>query len=135
MSIESMNAAAIAPSASQSRPDSVSSRVETNEVSSAMSTKNSSESSNVSSVNAPTTEEHKVLSIEKLEEAIDKLNDMMRDGQRSLSFSVDDSAEKVVVRVVDVQTSEVIRQIPTEETLKFAEYLEGMVGLLFNDKA
>lgn len=131
MSIESMNAAAIAPSASQSRADSVSSRGEPNEVSSAK----SSESSNSSQVNAPASEEPKVLSIEKLEEAIDKLNDMMRDGQRSLSFSVDDSAEKVVVRVVDVQTSEVIRQIPTEETLKFAEYLEGMVGLLFNDKA
>lgn len=75
------------------------------------------------------------ISVEKLEEAIDKLNNMMRDGQRAINFSVEQDRDQVVVKVVDVQTSEVIRQIPSEETLKFAEHLEGMLGLIFNDKA
>lgn len=75
------------------------------------------------------------LSVEKLEAAVDKLNELMRNDKRSINFSVDEDAGKVVVRVVDQQTSELIRQIPTEETLKFAEHLEGMMGVIFNDKA
>lgn len=75
------------------------------------------------------------LSIEKLQEAVDKMNALMQNGQRSLNFSIDDSTERVVVKVMDVQTDEVIRQIPTEETLKLAEYIEGMVGLIFDKRA
>lgn len=75
------------------------------------------------------------MSVEKLEEAIDKLNAMLRDGQRSINFSVEQDRDQVVVKVIDIQTSEVVRQIPSEETLKFAEHLEGMLGLIFNDKA
>jgi flagellar protein FlaG len=48
---------------------------------------------------------------------------------------VDDTAERVVVKVLDIETDEVVRQIPTEETLKFSEFLEGMVGLIFDQKA
>jgi flagellar protein FlaG len=36
---------------------------------------------------------------------------------------------------MDLETEEVVRQIPTEETLKFSEFLEGMVGLIFDEKA
>jgi flagellar protein FlaG len=41
----------------------------------------------------------------------------------------------MVVKVMDTQTNEVIRQFPSEETLKLAKHLEGMLGLIFNDKA
>jgi len=75
------------------------------------------------------------LSVEKLQEAVEKMNELMQGGNRSLNFSVDDSTEKVVVKVMDTDTKEIVRQIPSEETLKFAEHLEGMLGLLFDDKA
>lgn len=75
------------------------------------------------------------VSVEKLQAAVDRMNELMQNGQRSLNFSVDTSTEQVVVKVMDVQTKEVVRQIPNEETLKFAEYLEGMVGLLFDEEA
>ncbi len=75
------------------------------------------------------------LSVEELKAEIDDLNELMKQGQRSLSFSVDDSVDEVVVRVVDTQTEELIRQIPNEEVLKFKQHLEGMLGLLFSDKA
>ncbi|KAA0876592.1 flagellar protein FlaG [Nitrincola tapanii] len=73
--------------------------------------------------------------VEKLEEAIDQLNSLMRDGQRALNFSVERDINKVVVKVMDVETEEVIRQFPDEQALKFAKHLEGMMGLLFNEKA
>ncbi|UTW10048.1 flagellar protein FlaG [Marinobacterium rhizophilum] len=75
-------------------------------------------------------------SAEKLQAAVDKLNELMQaGGQRSLNFSVDGSTDKLVVKVMDVETQEVIRQMPTEEALKFAEHIEGMIGLIFDQKA
>jgi flagellar protein FlaG len=75
------------------------------------------------------------VSPEKLQAAVEKMNELMQSGNRSLRFSVDDTADRVVVKVMDLETEEVVRQIPSEETLKFSEFLEGMVGLIFDDKA
>ncbi|MBP0048545.1 flagellar protein FlaG [Marinobacterium sp. AK62] len=79
------------------------------------------------------TAEQTELSMDKLQDAVEKMNELMQSGRRSLNFSVDDSTEKVVIKVMDLETDEVVRQIPTEETLKFAEYLEGMVGIIFDE--
>lgn len=73
--------------------------------------------------------------VKNLESSIEKLNELMRDGQRMLNFSVEKDLNKVVVKVMDVETEEIIRQFPNEEALKFAKHLEGMMGLLFNEKA
>ncbi|WP_417585121.1 flagellar protein FlaG [Nitrincola sp.] len=94
-----------------------------------VSTVNNSTSA-VQQTNGP---EQTELSMEKLQDAVEKMNELMQNGRRSLNFSVDDSTEKVVIKVMDLDTDEVVRQIPTEETLKFAEYLEGMVGLIFDE--
>lgn len=84
-------------------------------------------------VQQPDSAEQTALSMEKLQDAVEKMNELMQNGKRSLNFSVDDSTEKVVIKVMDLDTEEVVRQIPSEETLKFAEYLEGMVGLIFDE--
>lgn len=49
-----------------------------------------------------------------------------------LSFSVHEASGNVVVTVTDGDTGKVIRQIPPKETLKLAEKLEEMVGLVFD---
>ncbi|WP_286239999.1 flagellar protein FlaG [Neptuniibacter halophilus] len=79
--------------------------------------------------------ESQEMSVEKLEAAIDRLNEMMKSGQRSLNFSVDKTSDEVVVQVRDLSTDEVIRQIPNEEALRFAESLDRMMGLIFNEEA
>lgn len=75
------------------------------------------------------------MSVERLQDSLDQMNDLMMGGNRSLNFSIDDSNGDVVVKVVDTQTDEVVRQIPTEETQRFAQYLEGVVGLIFDREA
>lgn len=80
-----------------------------------------------------TVEQAKV-SAEKLQASVDKLNQFMKEGQRSLAFTVDDSAEQVVVRVSDRETNELIRQIPTEEALAIREHLDQVMGMLFSEK-
>ena len=74
------------------------------------------------------------VSMEKLDAAIDRLNEMMQNSQRSLSYSVDKASDKVVVQVRDYTTDQVIRQIPTEEALRFAESLDRMLGMLFDQE-
>lgn len=75
------------------------------------------------------------ISAEKLEAAIDRLNEMMKSSQRSLNFSVDTSSEKVVVQVRDLSTDQIVRQIPNEEALRFAESFDRLMGLIFNEEA
>ena len=125
MSIESMNPAAanaVAMTGSQ-----VATGVDTQGRTAGVESAQSTQTVSPSAEPAPSAEE--------LKEAVERLNEMMKDGQRSLSFSVDQDLEEVVVTVTDVQTDEVIRQIPNEESLQFAKNLEGVLGVIFNEKA
>lgn len=54
---------------------------------------------------------------------------------RDLSFSLDDSTGRVVVKVTDSTSGEVIRQIPSEEALRLAERLDEARSLLFKAEA
>lgn len=73
--------------------------------------------------------------LEELEVAVGQINDLMREGQRSVAFNLDKDSGQVVVKVTNTQTDEVIRQIPNEDALRFAQNIESMMGLIFNDKA
>lgn len=73
--------------------------------------------------------------VDKLSEAVDKINEMLQQGRQMLTFQLDEDSGRMVVRVIDAQTNEVIRQIPSEETLNFAKYVDGLIGLIFNKKA
>lgn len=86
----------------------------------------------------PETEKQEISS-EELQEAVAKLNEHVQQIQRDLQFSVDDSSGHTVVRVVDSETDEVVRQLPSEEALRISrnikEQLEDGAGLIFNASA
>ena len=63
------------------------------------------------------------LSQEALEKVVSQLNAYIQNTQRDVDFSVDDSTGRVVVRVVDSISEEVIRQIPSEEMLAISRHL------------
>jgi len=52
--------------------------------------------------------------------------------QPSVRFSVDEESGDLVVRVVDRQTGDVIRQIPPEEMVRLHKHLDEMRGLIFS---
>ncbi len=52
-----------------------------------------------------------------------------------LQFSVEGNNKDVVVRVVDSQTKELIRQIPSEEMVAMSKALDNLSGLLIQQKA
>jgi flagellar protein FlaG len=64
-----------------------------------------------------------VVDEEKVTQAVSKLNDFVQNTQRNLQFSVDQKSGAMVVKVIDAATEKVIRQMPTEETLRLARSL------------
>ena len=71
----------------------------------------------------------------QLDDAVSRLNDYVQTVQRDLQFEIDNDLGQTIVRVVDQQTQEVIRQIPDEVALRLAEKLQQDEPLtLFNVK-
>lgn len=68
-----------------------------------------------------------------LKEAMQKINQTM--ASSNLQFTVDEETGMNVVKVVDTETKEVIRQMPSEEVLVIAKVLDQLQGLLLRDKA
>ncbi|OEY65133.1 flagellar protein FlaG [Marinobacter sp. X15-166B] len=72
---------------------------------------------------------------EELGSAVSQLNDYVQNVQRDLQFEVDHERGQTIVRVVDQQTQQVIRQIPDEVAVRLAENLQQDEPLtLFNIK-
>lgn len=63
------------------------------------------------------------------------IKDFVQSIRRDLNFDLDDSSGKMVVKVTDRATGEVVRQIPTEDALRLAENLEEARSLLFRAQA
>ena len=61
---------------------------------------------------------------QRVEQAVAKLNDYVQSLQRDLRFSVDNELGSPVVRVIDRESQEVIRQIPNETALRLARNLK-----------
>ncbi len=68
-----------------------------------------------------------------LQEAIERINEMMRDGGRELHFSIDDQLDRSIIIVKNQETGEVIRQIPADVVLKVAQSIEDLKGMLHNE--
>jgi len=51
-----------------------------------------------------------------------------------LKFSVNKESGRIMVTVTDEATGEVIREIPPEEIVRFAEKFDEMVGMIFDKK-
>ncbi len=61
---------------------------------------------------------------EQLREAVNQINDYVQSVQRDLSFSMDGDSGRTVIKVIDSGSGELIRQIPSEEVLALATYLQ-----------
>lgn len=71
----------------------------------------------------------------QVEHATEVANRFMDSLSLNLQFSVDKEVNKVVVKVVDTATHEVIRQFPSEEMLAISKALDKLQGLLLKTQA
>ncbi|HJW24567.1 MAG TPA: flagellar protein FlaG [Rhodocyclaceae bacterium] len=75
------------------------------------------------------------VSREQTEEAVRRIKEFVQPINDSIQFSLDEDTGFTVVKVVDLQTKEVLRQIPSEEAINIAKALDKLKGLLIQSKA
>lgn len=68
-------------------------------------------------------------------QAAEQVTKLMQQLNRNLEFVVDEETQKDVVKVIDTETKEVIRQFPSEEMLAIARALDKLQGLLIRAQA
>ncbi len=70
-----------------------------------------------------------------LDQALGSIRETLQSIHRNLDFSVDEESGLTVVKVIDRSTGDVIRQIPSEVTVKLAQSLKDANSLLFTEQA
>jgi len=83
--------------------------------------------SNVQKESAPTEE--------VIAKAAAQIQNFVQQMGRNLSFTIDETTGYNVVRVINPETNEVIRQLPSEELLKIAKSMEQLNSVLINQRA
>lgn len=66
------------------------------------------------------------------EELLSQIKALTEDGVYSVRFEQDTNSKEVVVKIVDQDTDEVIRQIPPEELLKLTQNLKELSGSIIS---
>ena len=67
-----------------------------------------------------------------IEDVADKMNQVADVFNASLSFTVDKPTGRTVIRVVNKETDELIRQIPPEEALRLIHKMRDVMGMLLD---
>lgn len=70
-----------------------------------------------------------------LEQAVAKVSEELKAHDTNLKFEIDDSTDRVVVKVIEKDSGEVIRQFPPKEVLNLAKYFNSSKGLLLKEQA
>jgi flagellar protein FlaG len=72
-----------------------------------------------------------------LEDSVKKMNEAIQSMQRDvgLEFSIDDTTNIKMVKVMDIASKEVIRMIPGTVVIDIAKAIDKFQGLLLRDKA
>lgn len=72
----------------------------------------------------------------QLQNVVDGINKALKQSNKNLEFSVDADTKKSIVKVVDTETGDLIRQFPSEEALAISRAIDQMQqGLLLKQKA
>jgi flagellar protein FlaG len=74
-------------------------------------------------------------SSKQLEQAIKDINKALQEQGRGLQFEIDPETRQSIVKVVDTETNQVIRQMPTKDALDIAHALDRLQSLLVRQKA
>jgi len=78
----------------------------------------------------------------KGESASEALNDVIQEmrqyqgwGNFNIGFDRDDATNSLVVKIIDRETGETLRQIPPDQILRIRQHMQEAIGLVFDDFA
>lgn len=70
-----------------------------------------------------------------LDSALERLTDALRTASVSVQFEIDSTSHRIITKVMDKTSGEVIRQIPTEELVRISDAMTQLQGLFVNQPA
>ncbi|OGS78645.1 MAG: hypothetical protein A2Z94_00395 [Gallionellales bacterium GWA2_55_18] len=74
--------------------------------------------------------------VAQLKNMVDNINNILKQNNNTLEFNMDADTKKLTVKLVDMETGDVIRQFPSEDMLAISRSIERFQqGLLLNQKA
>lgn len=76
----------------------------------------------------------KVVSEKEFIESIEKANQALNLRYTSLEFSIHEKTKEIMVKVIDRDSGEVIREIPPEKILDAVAYMWEMAGIIVDEK-
>jgi flagellar protein FlaG len=95
----------------------------------------STEPSRASPVAAPKAAEDDLQGTPGLRVAVASINKAAKSLTHNVELVLDERSEQPVVRVVDTETGQLVRQIPTEEVLELRRAIDRISGLLIDKTA
>jgi flagellar protein FlaG len=69
------------------------------------------------------------------QELVGQLNNELKIFNTRIAFSIDEKTKKTVVKIIDENKNEVIRQVPPDYLLKISERISELLGILVDEKA
>lgn len=71
---------------------------------------------------------------EQVKEAVEKLNTDIRFKKTGCEFKYHEECNRVSIKLYDTETKEVIREIPSADTIKMLEKLNEIAGLMIDER-
>jgi flagellar protein FlaG len=72
---------------------------------------------------------------ERVAQALTTINATLKTLQQGVEFTIDEKSRRTVVKVIDQETKQVLRQMPSQEILDIANALDRLQGLLIRQEA
>lgn len=91
----------------------------------------SNEKEKVESIDAV---EGKTVTKEKLQKAVDSINEFFQVDHKASKFVLHDGLDRYYVRLVDTDTDEVIKEIPPERLLDAFYEMQKLAGMIVDEK-
>ena len=88
-----------------------------------------------SRVNAQSGAINKEINISDLEKIVAQVQESLKPVESRIQLSVDQDLNRVVVKVVDRDSGELIRQLPPEDVLQVQRFLNEQSGLILEEEA
>lgn len=73
------------------------------------------------------------ITMEDINAAVDNLNKTAARLKERISFSYNQDANRIIMKVIDNDTNEVVREIPSKDSIEFLEQLQEFIGLFVDE--
>jgi len=97
--------------------------------------KSNNKKANKQSTSLQEKKEYNQKELEKeVRKSVKDVNEIVDHVKEGLSFQIHEDTEELMVQVIDVNTEEVIKELPPEEMLDLKARIHEMVGILIDEK-